>query len=169
VGSHIAEVISARRRCTARLHDANGRNSRASKGSPALSQLRTSVAATKSASTAPATGPQATPTRNGQHRRDRDERSMLVAIRITAIRLAGGTTHEHVERLWWTDPATGETGEGTPSEILSLIEDHNDDAYVEQDGERISLWAVEPASGPKYVRTCDNGGWTDHLLSLPQF
>lgn len=91
-----------------------------------------------------------------------------MAIRITAIRLSGGATHEHIERLWWTNPSTGETGEGTPTEILSLVEDHDDDAYVERDGHRISLWAVEPATEPKYVRTCDNVVWTDHLLSLPQ-
>jgi hypothetical protein len=32
-----------------------------------------------------------------------------MAIRIMAIRMAGGQTHEHISHLWWTNPADGKT------------------------------------------------------------
>ena len=48
-----------------------------------------------------------------------------MAIRITHIRQAGGTGHEHITHLWWTDPASGQTGDNTRAQIVSWIEDKN--------------------------------------------
>ncbi|GAA3311883.1 hypothetical protein GCM10020295_82630 [Streptomyces cinereospinus] len=46
-----------------------------------------------------------------------------MAIQITAVRLSGGTTHQHITRLWWTNPATAKTGDNTRAEIVTWIED----------------------------------------------
>ncbi|MFI6014067.1 hypothetical protein ACIBAG_35580 [Streptomyces sp. NPDC051243] len=48
---------------------------------------------------------------------------MAAAIQITAVRLSGGTTHQHITRLWWTNPATAKTGDNTRAEIVTWIED----------------------------------------------
>lgn len=45
-----------------------------------------------------------------------------MAIRVTANRLSGGTNHEHIVRLWWTNPGTGKSGENSRQEIVEWIE-----------------------------------------------
>jgi hypothetical protein len=92
-----------------------------------------------------------------------------VAIRITAIRLSGGTTHQHIVRLWWTNPADGESGDNSRAEIVLFIEQKNGKAYVEDSrGRRADVGVVTPAHGAKYLRTHADGVWTDNLLALPQ-
>jgi hypothetical protein len=90
-----------------------------------------------------------------------------VSIRITAIRLSGGTSHEHIVQLWWTNPGTSETGDNSRSEIVRWIEEGGK-AYVEQDGHRVDVGVLTPTSGPKYLRTHADGYWTNNLLSLPR-
>lgn len=91
-----------------------------------------------------------------------------MAIRITAIRLSGGTDHEHITRLWWVNPSTSETGDNTRAEIVSWIENENGKAYVEDSGgHRANVGVVTPAYGSKYLRTYADGRWTNNLLSLP--
>jgi len=92
-----------------------------------------------------------------------------VAIRITAIRLSGGTMHQHIVRLWWTNPANGKSGDNSRAEIVSWIEQENGKAYVEDNkGHRADVGVVSPAHGDKYLRTYADGVWTDNLLALPQ-
>ena len=92
-----------------------------------------------------------------------------MSIRITAIRLSGGTTHQHIVRLWWTDPATNEAGDNSRAEIVSWIESKNGKAYVEDTrGNRADVGVVKPAHGEKYLRTHADTVWTDNLLALPQ-
>lgn len=91
-----------------------------------------------------------------------------MAIRITAIRLSGGTTHEHIVHLWWTNPATSERGDGTRAEVVSMVE-QGTKAYVDDaHGNRADVRVVTPATGAKYLRTYADGKWTDNLLALPQ-
>jgi hypothetical protein len=92
-----------------------------------------------------------------------------VSIRITAIRLSGGNTHQHIVRLWWTNPGTGKTGDNTRGQIVSWIEQENGKAYVEDiRGNRADVGVVTPVHGEKYLRTHADGVWTDNLLALPQ-
>lgn len=92
-----------------------------------------------------------------------------MAIRITHIRLSGGTNHEHIVHLWWTNPSTGKTGDNTRSEIVSWIEDDNGKAYVvDAAGHRADVGVVKPQVGAKYLRTHADGQWTNNLLSLPR-
>jgi len=92
-----------------------------------------------------------------------------LAIKITHIRQAGGTGHEHITHLWWTNPASGKVGDNTRSRIVSWIEDEHGKAYVEdRTGNRADVLVVTPAGGPKYLRTYADGRWTDNLLALPR-
>jgi hypothetical protein len=90
-----------------------------------------------------------------------------VAIRITAIRLSGGTTHQHIVRLWWTNPADGKTGDNTRAEIVDWIENQDGKAYVDEGGHRVNVYVRTPATGPKYLQTASDGHWANNLLSLP--
>ncbi|MEC3978135.1 DUF3892 domain-containing protein [Amycolatopsis sp. H20-H5] len=92
-----------------------------------------------------------------------------MTIRITAIRLSGGQGHEHITRLWWTNPGDGNTGDNSRAEIVAWIEDKNGKAYVEDGkGNRADVGVVTPTSGQKYLRTYADGKYTDNLLALPR-
>jgi hypothetical protein len=92
-----------------------------------------------------------------------------MTIRITAIRLSGGQGHEHIVRLWWTNPADSKTGDNTRAEIVSFIEDKHGKAYVEDiRGNRADVGVVTPRVGAKYLRTHADGKPTDNLLALPR-
>jgi hypothetical protein len=92
-----------------------------------------------------------------------------VSIRITDIRLSGDTTHQHIVRLWWTNPSDGNTGDNSRAEIVSWIENKSGKAYVEDgNGNRVDVHVTAPARGEKYLRTYADGVWTDNLLALPK-
>jgi uncharacterized protein DUF3892 len=92
-----------------------------------------------------------------------------LTIRITAVRLAGGQSHEHITHLWWTNPASGQTGDNSRAQIVTWIEDDNGQAYVDDGrGNRADVLVVTPRYGHKYLRTYADGQWTDNLLALPR-
>ena len=91
-----------------------------------------------------------------------------MSIRFTAIRLSGGTTHQHIIRLWWTNPSSSETGDNSRSELVDWIE-QGGKAYVEDHyGNRVDVGVVTPQIGEKYLRTYADGKWIDNLLALPR-
>jgi hypothetical protein len=95
--------------------------------------------------------------------------SYKLAIKITAIRQSGGSGHEHITDLWWTNPASGKTGQSSRAQLVDWIENGGGKAYVEdQYGGRADVGVVTPGSGPKYLRTHADGRWTDNLLALPR-
>jgi len=92
-----------------------------------------------------------------------------MAIRFIAIRLSGGTGHEHIAHLWWTNPGTSKSGDNTRAELVNWIENDGGKAYVEDGaGHRADVGVVAPAYGAKYLRTHADGKWTNNLLSLPR-
>lgn len=92
-----------------------------------------------------------------------------MAIRVTAIRLYSGSTHEHISRLWWVNPSTGAVGNNTRAEVVAYIDDDNGKVFVEDPrGMRVDVSVVKPKYGAKYLRTSADGMWTNNLLSLPQ-
>lgn len=92
-----------------------------------------------------------------------------MSIQIAAIRLSGGSGHEHIVRLWWTNPSDGQSDNSSRAETVSFIEDSNGKAYVEDAyRHRVDVGVVRPAYGEKYLRTHADGRWTNNLLSLPQ-
>lgn len=83
--------------------------------------------------------------------------------------MSGGTGHEHITRLWWTNPGTSKTGNNTRAELVAWIENEGGKAYVEDGaGHRADVGVVAPAYGSKYLRTHADGKWTNNLLSLPR-
>ena len=94
---------------------------------------------------------------------------MAITIRITAIRQAGGTGHEHITQLWWTNQATGDQGSSTRGELVRWIEAENGRAYLDDgQGNRAAVLIVTPRHGEKYLQTCADGVLTDSLLALPR-
>jgi hypothetical protein len=92
-----------------------------------------------------------------------------VSIRINAIRLSGGSSHQHITQLWWTNPANGEAGESTRAAIVNWIEHDKGKVDVEDAfGHRIDVGVVHLQSGQPYLRTHADGAWTDNLLALPR-
>ncbi len=91
-----------------------------------------------------------------------------MSIRITAFRLTGGNTHQHITQLWWTNPADGNSGDNTRAQIVSWIENKGGEAYVDEGGRRVGVFVVTPDAGSKYLRTCADGVWKNNLLALPQ-
>ena len=92
-----------------------------------------------------------------------------MTVRITAIRLSGGVSHEHITDLWWTNPGSGQSGNSSRSQIVAWIENDNGKAYVEDSyGHRVDVRVVTPKYGSKYLRTYADGVWTDNLLALPR-
>lgn len=92
-----------------------------------------------------------------------------MAICFTAIRLSGGTQHEHIVHLWWANPANGSTGDTSRAQLVDWIENQHGKAYVEDHyGHRVDVYVVTPRVGSKYLRTKKDGVWTDNLLALPR-
>ena len=91
-----------------------------------------------------------------------------MAIRFTHIRLSGGTSHEHITHLWWTNPDNRKTGDGSRASFVTWIEDGGK-AYVEDAaGHKVDVRVVTPKVGAKYLRTYADGVPTDNLLALPR-
>ncbi|WP_030462063.1 DUF3892 domain-containing protein [Kitasatospora sp. NRRL B-11411] len=93
-----------------------------------------------------------------------------MARQITAIRMSpGGTAHEHIIHLWWTDQVSGATGNSTRAELVTWIEYQYGRAYTSDTaGRRTEVAVVTPARGEKYLRTHADGVWTNNLLALPR-
>jgi hypothetical protein len=92
-----------------------------------------------------------------------------MAIRFTAIRMSGGTSHQHIIHLWWVNPADGSTGDNSRDYLVDWIENQHGKAYVEDRyGHRADVGVVHPKVEPKYLRTHRDGVWTDDLLALPK-
>lgn len=93
-----------------------------------------------------------------------------MAIQITAVRLSpGGTAHEHITHLWWTNQTSGKTGDSTRAQVVDWIENQSGKAYTsDRNGHRTEVAVVTPARGEKYLRTHADGVWTNNLLALPR-
>ena len=91
-----------------------------------------------------------------------------MSIKFVAIRLSGGTSHEHITRLWWINPSNSQTGDNSRAELVAWIE-QGGKAYVEDNyGNRVDVGVVTPRLGEKYLRTFADGKWTNNLLALPR-
>ena len=91
-----------------------------------------------------------------------------MSIRFIAIRLSGGTDHEHITRLWWINPSDSNTGDNSRTDLVAWIETGGK-AYVEDSyGNRADVGVVTPRVGAKYLRSHADGKWTNNLLALPR-
>jgi hypothetical protein len=92
-----------------------------------------------------------------------------MSVKLTAIRLQGGSSHQYISMLAWQDLATGQSDTCTRAAMVQFI-DGRGQAYVEDPpGPRVEVVVVAPSVGSKYVRTRRDGRLTDNLLALPRF
>ena len=89
-----------------------------------------------------------------------------MATRIVAISLSGGTSYEHITRLYWID-STGKEVYSTREQMVAHIE-NGGIVYTEQNGDRAYCEVIDPSNGPKYVRTKPDSTPGNNLLSLPR-
>jgi hypothetical protein len=91
-----------------------------------------------------------------------------LSINVTAIRLEGGSKHEHITHLWWVGREDNKPGDASRASVVAWIEEGGR-AYVrDEQGHDVAVHVVTPPSGPKYLQTRADGIWTDNLLSLPR-
>lgn len=91
-------------------------------------------------------------------------------IEINAIRLSGGTGHEHISSLQWRNTQSGATGQSTREAIVEWLEESKaNQAVVAKNGSWVYVGVRRPAHGPRYLSTYGDGSWTDNLLALPRF
>lgn len=94
-----------------------------------------------------------------------------MSIKTTARRMAGGSKHEHISKLWWQNTATNESGVATRAEMVSFIEKNGNESVwcPDQDPQKKGPWVRVNSNGAtKYVQTVADNRWTDNLLSLPE-
>lgn len=85
---------------------------------------------------------------------------------ITAIHLVGGSGHEHIAEVRWTNAATAQTGHSSREEMVSYLRAGNR-AEVHAAGRAVEVRVVN--ANPPYIRTYADGIWTDNLLALPRY
>ena len=88
-------------------------------------------------------------------------------VHIYAVRLSGGTGHQHITQVRWKNPDTDKTGENSRAEMVNWIKNEGGKAYVCGGGHLAPVRVVD--SDPPYLRTYADGVWTDNLLALPRF
>lgn len=88
-------------------------------------------------------------------------------IQITARRMVGGTRHEHIAAVRWTNLADGKPGEGSRQAVVAWLLQPDTRAIVVAGTTSVDVGVVEAT--PPYLRTHADGKWSDNLLALPTF
>ncbi|TXL62356.1 DUF3892 domain-containing protein [Aeromicrobium terrae] len=88
-------------------------------------------------------------------------------IYVTHVRLSppDSRNHQHIVKLAWRDPSSGETGQSSREQLVTWIE-RGGDARV-QGPPDVRVHVVD--ARPRYLRTAANNTYTDNLLYLPRF
>jgi hypothetical protein len=89
-------------------------------------------------------------------------------VNVTAVHMTGGTRHEHIATVQWTNPDTGVTGESTRETMVDWIRNKHGVAHVHGSDGSVSRVGVVNAN-PPYIRTYADGDWNDNLLALPRY
>ncbi len=88
-------------------------------------------------------------------------------IRCIAIRLSGGSRHEHITHIKWVQDGQIAQSVSTRGEMVTYVE-KGGKAYVKDAKGNVAYLAVrQTTSGTKYVQTYADGIWSDNLLALP--
>ena len=89
-------------------------------------------------------------------------------IEITAVRLRGGQTHEHITDVQWR--STSVVGQNAREAIADWLSAHSSNrAVVSVGSELVDVAAVRAPNGSHYIRTHAGGEWRNDLLALPTF
>lgn len=89
-------------------------------------------------------------------------------IYIQAVRLAGGTGHQHIAEVRWRDADDGSTATVSRAEMVDFIANKGGAVYACGGEGHIARVMVVDAPAP-YLRTHADGVWGDNLLALPRF
>ena len=88
-----------------------------------------------------------------------------MAIRFIARHMVGGTGHEHIASLRWVQEGSSQTESSTREDLVTWIRDKDGRGYVDINGTK--AWVEVVSAVPPYLRTREDGVWTDNLLALP--
>jgi hypothetical protein len=89
-------------------------------------------------------------------------------INVTSVHMVGGSEHQHIGSVRWTNPDTGNSGESTRAKMVEWIRDKKGVAHVHGADGSVSQVGVVDAN-PPYIRTYADGDWNDNLLALPTY
>jgi hypothetical protein len=82
----------------------------------------------------------------------------------------GGTRHEHIVSVYWTNESDSSSGSSDVNPtMVNFIDNENGKAFVWDGTTRADVRTVHPATGRAYIRTMKDGVWTDNLLALPLY
>ena len=81
--------------------------------------------------------------------------------------MEGGDGHGHITGVQWRDPETGQSGRCSRAEMVSWINGGNRAYVVGESGKSVAV--LVGAADPPYLRTRDDGRWTDDLLGLGRY
>jgi hypothetical protein len=90
-------------------------------------------------------------------------------IEVTAIKLEGGSAHEHITHLLWRSAATALGQCPRQAIVLWLGESNENHAVVDGGSGWVHIAVVRRLNQSPYVRANRDGLWTDDLLALPRF
>jgi hypothetical protein len=96
-----------------------------------------------------------------------------MAVRITAVKpidLPENLTEAHLKMEWfiWVNEQTQESGEASREVMYDWIVNKKGTAYVmtKPDNKKVFVYGAVAANGQKYIRTVEDGRWTDLLIQL---
>ena len=88
-------------------------------------------------------------------------------VYITAVRLQGGSAHQHIAEHWWLDPSDGKTGKANTAGMVEYLNKNPGSVKVGSPNGPVHVFVVN--ADPPYLRTAADAQWTDNLLALPQY
>lgn len=88
-------------------------------------------------------------------------------VYMDAVRMSGGTGHQHITEVRWKNPDANNSGQNTKAEMVVWIKKKGGAAYVCGGGHLARVVVVE--GNPPYLRTYADTTWSDNLLALPKF
>ena len=100
-----------------------------------------------------------------------------MAIRITHIQpkpvsttdSASAVAHISIENFRWIDEQDMQTGTSNRNTMFDWIVNKKGKAYVKIGNDNIPVFGAIAPNGQYYIRSLENGTWTDRILSLPSF
>ena len=90
-------------------------------------------------------------------------------IEITSVHLVGGTDHQHISELKWKNTTTASEGASSRQQLVDWLTVQSNQAIVRSGAASAFVGVVRPVNGLPYVRTYEDGVWTDNLLALPRY
>lgn len=96
-----------------------------------------------------------------------------MVIKITRVRSENRPTdrleaHVAMKSFVWLNEQTQQTGEATRDNMYDWIVNKKGKAYIKNQttGENIYIFGAVTLTGQRYIRTAENGVWTDGLIDL---